>query len=161
MPGFLPPFRRLLAMALRLGLGGFFLAAGLFKLSHPTGVTGFARIIGDYGLIPSALLLPAAWALIASEIIGGLLTLLRLRGGLALTSGMLLMFVGVLAYGLHLGLDVDCGCFGPGDPESVYHAGMWFALWRDVFMLAATGLVLWLERRPRLIKLPAPLLASL
>jgi hypothetical protein len=44
---------------------------------------------------------------------------------------MLLLFIGVLSYGLYAGLDIDCGCFGPEDPEHLAFSGLRTALLRD------------------------------
>jgi len=49
-----------------------------------------------------------------------------------------------VGYGLELGLDVDCGCFGPGDPEGRAYHSLRPALYRDTIMLAGIGyLFLW------------------
>jgi rhodanese-related sulfurtransferase len=42
----------------------------------------------------------------------------------------------ILGYGIWMGLDVDCGCFGPEDPESRAYHGLRSALYRDFMMLA-------------------------
>jgi len=55
---------------------------------------------------------------------------------------MLLMFIAVLIYGIHLGLDIDCGCFGPEDPEQAYK-GLKVALVRDAVMMAALVFIYW------------------
>jgi hypothetical protein len=55
-----------------------------------------------------------------------------------------------------MGLDVDCGCFGPEDPEAEAFHGLRTALYRDLFMLAAVGfLYAWRHYRhirPRTLK---------
>ncbi|MCG8687154.1 MAG: hypothetical protein MI892_19905, partial [Desulfobacterales bacterium] len=59
------------------------------------------------------------------------------RGSLSLIAGLLFFFLLVLGYGLHLGLDVDCGCFGAHDPEAEAFHGLRPALYRDLGMIAA------------------------
>ena len=41
---------------------------------------------------------------------------------------LLILFIAVLGYGIWLGLDIDCGCFGPGDPEHDAFSGLRTAL---------------------------------
>ena len=41
------------------------------------------------------------------------------------------LFMAILGYGISMGLDVDCGCFGPEDPESKAFHGLRAALYRD------------------------------
>jgi len=48
-------------------------------------------------------------------------------------------FIGVLSYGIAIGLDIDCGCFGPGDPEGEAFHSLRSALMRDCFMLAGAA----------------------
>jgi hypothetical protein len=59
---------------------------------------------------------------------------------------MLIFFIAVLGYGIVLGLDVDCGCFGPDDPEQAYH-GLWSALIRDLGLLVPVLYLFWFQRR--------------
>jgi hypothetical protein len=65
-----------------------------------------------------------------------------LRGSLTLMAVLMAIFIAVLGYGLWMGLDVDCGCFGPEDPEGKAYAGIRPALYRD-FVLAGGILLLY------------------
>lgn len=120
----------------RWGLGGVFIVAGTLKAMDPI---VFATLIDAYGLIPSPLLMPAALALIFLEIAAGAGLLLGVRGSLETVTGLLLLFILVLAWGMHIGLDVDCGCFGPGDPEAEAFHGLGTTLMRDMLMLAGAA----------------------
>jgi putative oxidoreductase len=91
-------------------VGVVFLVAAASKLLAPK---QFSQRIGDFGLIFDALVEPAAWAIMAAELVVGIALVFRRRGSLAGTSAILLLFLGVLTYGTALGLDIDCGCFGP------------------------------------------------
>jgi rhodanese-related sulfurtransferase len=55
-----------------------------------------------------------------------------LRGSLAVVSGLLAIFMAILVYGIRMGLDVDCGCFGPEEIESRAYHGLRQALQRDL-----------------------------
>jgi hypothetical protein len=96
----------------------------------------FAVIIEAYGLIPDAWIMPLAIILPLLELVFGLGLLLDIRGFLAGITGLLMLFMAILSYGIWLGLDVDCGCFGPQDPESEAFHSLRPALYRDVVMVA-------------------------
>lgn len=132
---------RLFYHLLRLLLVAVFLWSGVSKAFHPQ---LFAATVGAYGLLPDTLVVPAALLLIFLEIFaaGGLL--LEKRGALALMTLMMGLFLAVLAYGIHLGLDIDCGCFGPDDPEAEAFHDLRGALLRDLWLMLAIGyLYLW------------------
>lgn len=128
----------LFALVVRWGLGLAFVYAGFSKSLD---VPGFASVISDYGLVPELLLVPAALFMIAMELIAGLGLIVGYAWALHIVTAMLVLFIGVLAYGLWLGLDVDCGCFGPGDPEGDHHAGARSAIFRDLGMLLGVALL--------------------
>jgi uncharacterized membrane protein YphA (DoxX/SURF4 family) len=117
---------------IRVLLSVVFLWSGISKLIDPT---GFAVIIDAYGLIPDAWILPLAIALPLLEIVFGLGLLLDIRGSLAVITGLLMLFVAILGYGIWLGIDIDCGCFGPEDPEAKAFHGIWSAIVRDIIMM--------------------------
>jgi len=132
----------------RWTLGGFFIYAGSIKLAAPK---TFAALIGAYGIIPDGLLIFAAVMLAALEVAAGIGLLFDIEGGLVAITGLLVMFIATLGYGIWMGLDVDCGCFGPGDPEADAFNGLRHSLYRDLGMLA--GIVfLYGWRRHRSIK---------
>ena len=121
---------------LRWGLGSVFFYSGVSKLMAPQ---TFSVLIEAYGLLPEVLLMPAALILSTVELIASLGLLADIRGSLGTIAGMLVLFVAILGYGIGMGLDVDCGCFGPDDPEAEAFHGLRTALYRDLFMLAAVG----------------------
>lgn len=130
-----------LALLIRWGLALAFIYAGASKAMD---VSGFASVISDYGLLPEVLLYPAALFLIAIEIIAGVGLLFNFLWALHITAALLLVFIAILVYGLWLGLDVDCGCFGPEDPEGEHHSGAESAILRDIGMLVGVA-VLYLQ----------------
>lgn len=126
---------------LRWILGIVFICSGAVKLIQPQ---TFAVLIDAYGLLPDVLLMPVAVILPALEVIAGAGLLVDSRGSLGAITSMLVLFVLILSYGIHMGLDVDCGCFGPDDPESQAFHGLRPALYRDMAMLAAIAyLYIW------------------
>lgn len=124
----------------RWGLAGVILYAGILKLLDPE---SFGVIIGDFGLLPEAMIPFAAVGLPLVEIGAAIALLVDIRGALALITGLLLVFVVVVGYGIRLGLDIDCGCFGPGDPGAEVYGSLEMTLWRDLVMLAGTAYLYW------------------
>lgn len=117
---------------LRIAISVVFIWSGISKLMDPT---EFAVIIDGYGLMPDAWILPLAIALPLLEMVFGFGLLLDIRGSLAVITGLLILFMAVLSYGIWLGFDIDCGCFGPEDPEAKAFHGLWSALVRDIIMM--------------------------
>jgi uncharacterized membrane protein YphA (DoxX/SURF4 family) len=127
---FLPP---MIYHLIRVLLSVIFLWSGILKLMDPS---EFGVIINAYGLIPDAWILPLAIILPLLEMVFGLGLLLEIRGSLAVITGLLILFMAILSYGIWLGLDVDCGCFGPQDPEAEAFHSLRPALYRDFVMIA-------------------------
>lgn len=121
-------------------LAAVFLYAGLPKVAEP-GI--FATVIGAYGLLPDVLLLPAAILLPWLEIAAAVLLLGNRKAGLWLSTALMCCFVAVLWYGIQLGLDIDCGCFGPEDPEHQAFSGLRVALVRDLLLLIPLAYGFW------------------
>ena len=121
-----------------------FLYAGLTKLIDPQ---AFAVIIAAYGIIPEALVMPTAIFLPALEALAAVGLILDVRGSLATIAILLLVFILVLGYGIWMGLDVDCGCYGPEDPEGKAYAGMRAAIIRDVVLAGGILLLYGCRRR--------------
>jgi uncharacterized membrane protein YphA (DoxX/SURF4 family) len=132
----------------RLGLAVVFIWSGLSKLINPQ---SFILIIEAYGFVPGPLLWPMAIFLCLAEMAAGIGLLLDTQYALGLITGLLLLFMTVLSYGLWLGLDVDCGCFGPDDPEGQAYHSLRPALFRDIGMLASIGF-LYFQRYRQSIK---------
>lgn len=120
------------ARAVQVALGALFALAGALKLADPQ---AFAVIVKALGLVPKDLALPLAVLLPAVEVLAGLGLLFNLRGALGAITVLLLLFMGILVYALWLGLDIDCGCYGPAEPAARAFSGLWTALWRDAAML--------------------------
>jgi hypothetical protein len=49
----------------------------------------------------------------------------------------------MLSYGLWLGLNIDCGCFGKADPEYAFSHNLKVALVRDLFLLLPVAHLYW------------------
>lgn len=138
-------FFPIMECAVRWVLAGIFVYSGAVKLVDPS---RFAEIIAGFGLLPHALIYPLAVILPVVELVAGIGLVFALRGSLPVIAAMLVMFIAVLLYGIHLGLDIDCGCFGPEDPEQAYK-GLKAAMARDAVMMAAVLFIYWSRGRTR------------
>lgn len=145
-----PAMTRLLASAwpyhaIRFVLGGLFLWAGVLKMDDPM---AFAEVIEEFRLVPPGWVIPLARTLPFMEVIVGAGLILDVPGSRAGLIGLLLLFLGVLVIGISRGLDVDCGCFGPGDlGAEIFHRMEW-AVFRDLVMLAGAVYLAWWRRGP-------------
>ena len=110
-----------------------FLYAGITKLIDPE---AFGIIIDAYGLLPGNLVMPAAIILPGLEVLAALGLFFDIRGSLSIISALLVLFLAILGYGIWMGLDIDCGCFAPEDPESRAYGGLRTAFYRDLVMVA-------------------------
>jgi uncharacterized membrane protein YphA (DoxX/SURF4 family) len=121
-----------LSKLIRLGMGVVFVYSGISKLWAPK---VFSKILSRYDLIPDPLLPVVAVVLPILELLAGIGLILAIRGSLSLLFSLLLLFSGVLWYGILNDLNVDCGCFSAEDLKG--QAGLWQALYRDLILMAA------------------------
>ena len=135
-----------LERGVRLVLAGVFIYSGAVKLLEPA---AFAEVVAGFGLLPDTVVGPVAMVLPMVELAAGTGLVFAIRGSLSVITAMLVMFIAVLGYGIHLGLDIDCGCFGPEDPEQAYK-GLRSALARDAVMMVAATFIYWSRGRARL-----------
>lgn len=124
------------AWGIRVLLSGVFVTSGCLKLADPSAL---AVTVKALGLAPSWAAVPLSALLAGLEVLAGLGVLLNLRWSLPAVTGLLLFFIAILAYALRLGLDIDCGCFGPDEPQARAFHGLWAALGRDLGLLAGAA----------------------
>lgn len=122
---------RIAALLLRFALGIIFLYAAWTKLSEPWEL--FAMGIDSYQVLPLkyvelvARTLPWIEAAIGVLLIAGVF----LRTATVATVVLLGVFFSLMVRAYAKGMQINCGCFGTGDPIS------WKTLLRDGSMLAA------------------------
>ncbi len=101
---------RWLAFAARVYLGQLFFVAALHKVAEPA---GFALDVATYQFLPLevvnffAIVVPPIELLVGALLVLGLWT----AGAAWVVSGLMVAFIIALAWALHLGLDMTCGCF--------------------------------------------------
>ncbi len=108
--------KRALLLIGQLLLAGIFLYAGYAKLREPWPV--FAGSLYTFKLLPDRALEPVAKVLPWCEVALGVAILsgIWLRWFALIASLVLMVFLGVLTHSYLIGLAVDCGCFGSGEP---------------------------------------------
>jgi uncharacterized membrane protein YphA (DoxX/SURF4 family) len=122
---------RIAALLLRFALGIIFLYAAWTKISEPWEL--FAMGIDSYQVLPLkwvelvARTLPWLEAGIGVLLIAGIF----LRTASVATALLLAVFFGLMVRAYAKGMQINCGCFGTGDPIS------WKTLLRDGSMLVA------------------------
>lgn len=123
-------FRRAVMWIGRLVLAGIFLYAGYAKLALPTmhprpplslALSLFALQVDSYQLLPPWAVNLVAHTLPFAEIVLALLLIIgwRLRVWATLVSLILLGFFTVVVRTYALGLQINCGCFGPGEALTI------------------------------------------
>lgn len=121
----------------RIILGAVFLYAGAIKIVDPE---GFARVVGNYRILPDLLVNPTAVILPWVEIAAGCLMIMGIwiEGASLLTGGLLIVFFFALCASLIRGLDISCGCFST---SAEAHRITWSFLVRDLLLLAMAAFV--------------------
>jgi uncharacterized membrane protein YphA (DoxX/SURF4 family) len=131
-------------LALRAILGAVFIYGGYVKLRDPWAL--FAMGIDSYHLVPFRFVEPLARTLPAAEVALGLWLIVGfwLRISSTAVSLLLAVFFTAMVHAKLAGQQINCGCFGPGEPISKW------TLLRDGSLLAASLFVTWHAfRRPR------------
>jgi putative oxidoreductase len=104
-------WRLLVRRTLAVLAGAVFVYAGILKARDPV---QFASAINNYQMIPWAVGVRFAFYLPWLEILCGLALIVHrlVAGALAITIGLMLVFVGATLWARAHGIDVACGCFG-------------------------------------------------
>ena len=119
---------RILLAVGRVALGAIFLVAAYTKLHFNGGwhfgdyQFFFAMAIDSYNMLPlwaveiMARVLPIFEAVLGAWLISGL----GLRWAGAITSALLLVFIGAMTRALILHIQIKCGCFGNDEPLTIW-----------------------------------------
>jgi uncharacterized membrane protein YphA (DoxX/SURF4 family) len=131
--------------AARILLECIFIYAGGSKLISPR---AFARTISGWGLVPDDLLVPVAIGLPALELLAGLGLVFDIRGSLKVISGLILLFLALLGYGIMNNLNVDCGCFSVEELHA--QSSLRIAFYRDMGLMGIVSYLFmwrWFQKR--------------
>ena len=121
------------ATILRVALGGVFVYAAWLKLREPWAL--FAITIDSYQVLPMWAVEPLARGLPWFEMLLGVLLIVGLWRRISTTATTLLLalFFTLMVRAVLKGMQIDCGCFGPGERIS------WITLVRDGSLLAVSA----------------------
>lgn len=125
-------FSKKIYMTARIVLGLVFISSGTIKLCD---LDAFSKVIEAFAILPFEFCYPFAVMISLAEIFFGFGLVVDIKGSLSAIFLMLLVFVAVLGHAVYMGYDIDCGCFGPEDPEARLFVGLKGALARDVCMI--------------------------
>jgi uncharacterized membrane protein YphA (DoxX/SURF4 family) len=106
-------------LLVRMGLGCLFLYSALPKIRQPY---DFLHDVYNYEIVGPkvgllvAMTLPWMELLVAVCLLSGIFV----SGALLICVGMAAVFSFVVAWALHQGLDISCGCFGSGTEKITY-----------------------------------------
>ncbi len=133
---------KLFLLVLRVVIGGVFIYAGALKIGNPL---EFADSIATFQVLPSQWVNLVALALPVFEILVGGMLVCGLYQRQAAFSLLVLtvLFALFLIQAIIRGLEVDCGCFGSGEP-SAWSA--WMSLGRDLLLMVGCAW-LWIRSR--------------
>jgi uncharacterized membrane protein YphA (DoxX/SURF4 family) len=144
-----PPGQNLtiLAIAVRVGLGLWFVGSGAWKIGV-SGLDKFTRDIGNYQLpfIKPPLDAVAAFTVPWVEIVAGLCLVAGIwrRASVLVMCGLVAVFAICVGWAWSQGLDISCGCHG-GDKPIQY----WWKVAEFAGYYAAFGFIWWESgRRP-------------
>ena len=127
----------------RLGLAVVWIWAGLAKVTDPNAAVLSVRA---YRLLPEVLVRPVAWGLPFLELALAVLLLAGIANRIAgaVSAGLLVVFMVGIAAAWARGLQIDCGCFSTGGPDSSVDAGRYLGeLLRDAGLLLVSAYLIW------------------
>ncbi|GBU25253.1 hypothetical protein R83H12_01896 [Fibrobacteria bacterium R8-3-H12] len=135
---------RILEVLIRLGIGGMFIFASVFKIADPK---GFAVLVAQYQFLPHNLV--NLWALILPQIefwFGlALIVTPFVKECVLVILALFASFIIALVWALALDLGITCGCFQIDGAQSKAEA--WTALVRDLILLGPTAWLLTRENK--------------
>lgn len=126
-----------IVLTLRMIVGAVFIYAGATKIIHPD---RFADSIATFQLLPDYLIGILALGLPPFEVIAGIMMIVGWKHRVANLSILLLtvIFAMAIVQGLIRGIEIDCGCFGGGNPSATK---TWMSLGRDLLLFLAAFIV--------------------
>src|SRR5882724_11174084 len=138
------PVSNWIALVARIILGLIFVYAAWMKLKDPWQL--FAVAVDGYQLLPPQGVIIVARALPWFELAAGTLLVggLWLRVAAPAVTLLLLVFFGTLLSSYLKGMEIDCGCFGPGEalgPSTLIREGALLAV-----SIALTAITFWQSR---------------
>ncbi len=138
------------ALVLRIVLGVIFVYAAWVKLHEPWAM--FAIAIDSYQILPQWAVELVARVLPWGELVLGLLLIAGVWRSVSTPAASLLLvvFLSLMVRAMAKGMQIECGCFGSGEPLS------WITLMRDGALLASSLFVTVMAFRGRGLSIRPP-----
>ena len=137
---------RWISFIARLVLGVIFLVSGAEKLGT---LDAFSHAIANYKMLPLSLINVAATLIVWTEIVVAIFLIAgaAVRGAALVTGSMLVLFIVAILTAMARGLDIDCGCFAPGEGGEPDKVG-WPKVFEDLAMLAGAIFLIYFPKSP-------------
>jgi uncharacterized membrane protein YphA (DoxX/SURF4 family) len=119
-------------------LGLSFIVSGTIKLLD---LSTFSTVVDAFGILPLEWAGPFAVLISLAEVLSGAGLIADIKGSLMTILLLLLVFGAVLGFAIHMGYDIDCGCFGEKDPVAKAFGSLTASLALDVCLI---GMVFYL-----------------
>ncbi len=126
----------------RVLLSATFIQAGVQKIRYHAQLGG---VIGNYRILPLALVPVASWLLPAAELALGVALLVPSSGSALAAAGLISLFTAAIVINLARGrTHIDCGCFQSGLRQELG----WGLVWRHGVLLLVSAYAAWFPVRP-------------
>lgn len=149
-----------LSLLIRLFIGFLFIAAAVDKIAQPA---EFAKNVANYHIPPYSLTNIVALTLPWLEFVVGLLLVLgvRVKAASILTSGMLIMFIILIASAMIRGFNISCGCFSQSGAAAAEVSTVgWKKIFEDIGLLLCSLYLTYFPQSALSLELPTPLQTS-
>jgi putative oxidoreductase len=149
-----------LSLLIRLFIGFLFIAAAVDKIAQPA---EFAKNVANYHIPPYSLTNIVALTLPWLEFVVGLLLLfgVRVKAASILTSGMLIMFIILIASAMIRGFNISCGCFSQSGAAAAEVSTVgWKKIFEDIGLLLCSIYLTYFPQSALSLELPIPLQTS-
>ncbi|GAB4011481.1 MauE/DoxX family redox-associated membrane protein [Nocardioides ultimimeridianus] len=131
----------------RLVVGGVWLVAGALKVATPS---ESIHAVQAYDLLPYSVAESVGVGLPAIELVVGLALVagVLVRGAAVISALLLVAYIVAIASVWARGMTIDCGCFGGGGADPDAASAYPWEIARDIALLLASLLLVWLRRTP-------------
>lgn len=139
------PALQWISLAVRLALGVLFLVSAAEKLPI---LSDFGHAIANYKMLPLSMVNIAALLFVWTEMVLGVMLIAGagVRGAGFVSGALLLLFIIAIITAMARGLEIDCGCFAPGQGEAEKVG--WPKVFEDLAFLAGAVFLIYFPKSP-------------
>lgn len=134
-------------LSMRWMLGVIFIVGVIHKIKSPG---SFIVTLSGYRLLPDFIITPAAYVILAGELLATVMLFLNLPAGGAVALLLLLIYtIAILVNLLRGRRDIDCGCAGPAVRQTL---SAWL-VYRNIGLMAVSALTMLVTTQSRQLQL--------